>query len=266
MTDNLIQYIKASNIRIVIPELGKLIYAGLPNRDYILVYTVDKGYIEGDNLDSCKALSEYLKQIIVAGATIVGNLDTVRKKDKLVYRQRITIQSLTSLLTICKKMNIKLIFPKELRLGVQQFEYVGNSIGLLTKYYTLYHSNFPTMESWLLTSFLLQFSIVAELSNVKYKIECEFLQDKVQDCLYRCPYVACTIDKYSKFTTVLDLDLETIKYAGKPLFSEALKDTAGYSVKNSKKDVSNNDLFVSGYSKRNIKEDRKRGCFNAVKF
>lgn len=260
ITNNLIQYVRKYDIKLVIPELGKLIYAGLPSRDYILVYTIDKGYIEGDDLDSCKVISDYLQQVSVTGAMAVGNLDKVKTRKGIVYRQRLAIQSITRILTICKMMDIEIVFPKSLQVGIQQFEYVGNSIGLLTKYYTLYHNDFPTMESWLLTAFLLQFRIIAELSGIKYRIECSFLSDKAIDCLYRSPYLACTVDKYNKYTTILDLDIEHIKYNGKPLFSSKTIETAGYYTNSGvKAGEENTKLFISGYSKKNIKEDRKRG-------
>jgi hypothetical protein len=235
-----------------------MIYSGIGRDDYLLAFVVDKGYIETDSFDICTMTAEYLGGSPLTGAKLIGKIEAVRlASGDLVYRQRLVIQSITRILTICKKLDFGVCFPEGFRVGISQFEYVGDSIGMLSKYYVLYHQEYATLEDWLKNSFLLQFRILLELNGIRYFLDCGFEDDKTIDCLYRSPYVACSVDKYTKISSVLDLGIDKIKYNNKPLFSKERGRTAGYYTDNG----TEKELFISGYSKRNIREDRQRGAF-----
>ncbi len=243
--------IQKADIKLVIPELGKMIYSSLSKRDNCLVYTIDKGYIECYDEKIAFSLYEYIRNTgFTLGANIIGKIDKIKTPKRFLYRFRLVWSSITRLCTMCKKLDIVIVFPEDNNFGLDQFEYCGNSIGLLNRYFRRFHSEFGDIEEWLLQAFLIQVKIFMEIANVKYSIEHTIRDDLVLDALYRAPYIASSLDKSNDYSTLLDLKLNKIKYNGEDLLSNP--DKQGYVI---------NGLYMCGYSSNNIKLDKKEGVF-----
>lgn len=242
--------IQAADIRLVIPEFGKMIYSSLTKRDNCLAFTIDKGYIECYDEYIARALYEYIKRSgFTLGANIIGRIDKIKTKRKDVFRFRLVWSSLTRLCTMCKKLDIDITFPQDNYFGLDQFEYTGDSIGLLNRYFRRFHPEFGDIEEWLMQSFLIQIKIFLEITGVRHRIEHPIREDLIVDALYRAPYIASSLDKSNDYSTILNLKIDKIQYNHTRMLSDP--ENQGYTV---------NGLYMCGYSSQNIKRDKKEGA------
>lgn len=245
-----LQMVQLADVRLVIPEFGKMIYSSLTKRDNCLVFTIDRGYVECYEEEVARVLYEYIRKGgFTLGANIIGKIDKIKTRSKNVYRFRLVWSSLTRLCTMCKKFDIDITFPQDNYFGLDQFEYAGDSIGLLNRYFRRFHSDFGDIEEWLMQAFLIQIKIFLEMAGVRHRIEHPIREDLILDALFRAPYVASSLDKSNDYSTILNLKLDKIHYNHTRVLSDP--SNQGYTV---------NGLYMCGYSSQNIKKDKKEGA------
>lgn len=257
----LVDMLKKEKVHFVIPYASRLKYTNISKTDKALVFTIDKGYLETSNMDTCYYLSLFLKQTQCGKFVEVGNIEKIVLSNKsIVYRQRFYFTDFPLLLKVISQFDGKVIVTDTFKIGIQQMINCLDSVPTLERYFSSKHTTCYTLDDWLTDCCLLQMYILASIDKVNielYKSYDELLQEGI---LNRAPYLSGVND--GSHTSIIAPPYEYLvgyRSSGElvDLLSDELEKRHHINCKDYKIKYKGKDIPIYGFTTHNIELDKE---------
>ena len=178
------------------------------NKDKILVYNIDKLYVQSTDLETILAVIEAFDVYNIVST--VGDIDKVMTSKNLFYRQRFHVKDFGRLLQLCKKYTIEVDIEQSFYITINAFKDVYTELPTLYQYASL---SCMSVDNWLKYSFIL--SLHAYLASIQFKtnIETKRINEIIAQTsfLNRSPYLKLSEKEYFSIIPDEGYSLRNIK-------------------------------------------------------
>ena len=190
--------------RLCIPKPGKMFMSNISKTNQVLVYCINKGFFETDELEDM----QYILNVCKSEKFVeVGSIEKVKLNEgEIVYRQRVFFKSFKEILDICKQNLVMVKFSKNFHFDINSVMNILEYLPALEKYAAEYNE---TIEEFLLNNFMIFMDLLLERYEMfsQYQLKARQLKEDRDWLAYidRAPYVLSSYSIDDKTSAIFHL-------------------------------------------------------------
>ncbi len=195
--------IKNNDISFVFPNVDNFGFSRIGKNTWAIMFVINRGYVESENYDVCKAMSNYIDNFLKEKFILVGDINVVRiENNKIVYRQRFYFTDIIKLYKLASYFNINIKIPRTFNIQrVKELKYKDIYKELKFAYKrSICRKNF-TLDNWITYSCILQLLLLGYNLNVNVNVSFEIpLKEFIKEgMLDNAPYLCGSYNRGKEF-------------------------------------------------------------------